>query len=216
MRIHKEGKRSIIISIITGVILIFIGQRVENIFITIGLYLLAIYIISIVVYFFRQPNRPYKTIAGEIYAPVDGKIVAIEKVHVQEFLNEERIQVSVFMSPTNVHINWSPISGVVTYFKYHPGKFLVAWHPKSSTLNERTTYVVKDEKGISILFRQIAGALARRIVHYKKEGDAICAGEEFGFIKFGSRVDVFLPIDAQIKVKINEKVEGRTSVIAQL
>jgi phosphatidylserine decarboxylase len=120
------------------------------------------------------------------------------------------------MSPFNVHINWSPIAGVVKYFKYHPGKFLVAWHPKSSTLNERTTYVVENKEGKSVLFRQIAGALARRIVHYKEEGNKVGACEEFGFIKFGSRVDVFIPVDSKVKVEIDQKVQGRLSVLAEM
>lgn len=217
MSLHKEGTVSIILALIAGSILVYLGSLFTSYFIVqLILDLGAIYIVWMVVYFFRVPNRRFNAIEGNVYSPVDGKVVAIEKVFVDEFLNEERIQISVFMSPFNVHINWSPISGVVKYFKYHPGKFLVAWHPKSSTLNERTTYVVENENGKSVLFRQIAGAMARRIVHYSKEGDSIGACEEFGFIKFGSRVDVFIPVDSKVKVKIDEKVSGRTSVLAEM
>jgi len=217
MRLHKEGTVSIILALIVGSILIYIGSLFSEYFIVqLILDLGAVYIIWMVVYFFRNPDRRFNAVDGNVYSPVDGKVVAIEKVFVDEYLNEERIQVSVFMSPFNVHINWTPIAGVVKYFKYHPGKFLVAWHPKSSTLNERTTYVVEHKNGKSVLFRQIAGALARRIVHYSKEGDTLTDCEEFGFIKFGSRVDVFLPLDSVVKVKIDEKVSGRTSVLAEL
>ncbi|MFT4752875.1 MAG: phosphatidylserine decarboxylase [Salibacteraceae bacterium] len=217
MRLHKEGTVSIILSLVVGGILVYLGTLFSSYFIIqLILDLGAVYIIWMVLYFFRQPNRPFQALEGNVYSPVDGKVVAIEKVFVDEYLNEERIQISVFMSPFNVHINWSPISGVVKYFKYHPGKFLVAWHPKSSTLNERTTYVVENANGKSVLFRQIAGALARRIVHYKEEGNKLAACEEFGFIKFGSRVDVFIPIDSKVMVEIDQKVQGRTSVLAKM
>lgn len=217
MRLHKEGTVSIILAIIVGSILVYLGSFFSEYFIVqLILDLGALYIVWMVVYFFRKPNRTFDGLEGNVYSPVDGKVVAIEKVFVDEFLNEERIQISVFMSPFNVHINWSPISGVVKYFKYHPGKFLVAWHPKSSTLNERTTYVVENKNGKSVLFRQIAGALARRIVHYKEEKDTVGACEEFGFIKFGSRVDVFVPLDSKINVEIDQKVLGRQSVLAEM
>tara|TARA_R110002050_G_scaffold200591_1_gene335512 strand:+ start:56324 stop:56977 length:654 start_codon:yes stop_codon:yes gene_type:complete len=217
MSLHKEGTVSIILAIIVGSILVYLGSLFSNYFIVqLILDLGAIYIVWMVLYFFRVPNRRFNAVEGNVYSPVDGKVVAIEKVFVDEFLKEERIQISVFMSPFNVHINWSPISGVVKYFKYHPGKFLVAWHPKSSTLNERTTYVVENENGKSVLFRQIAGAMARRIVHYSEVGDSIGACEEFGFIKFGSRVDVFIPVDSTVKVTIDQKVSGRTSVLAEM
>lgn len=217
MRLHKEGTVSIIIGLILGSILVYIGTIFSDYYIVrMILNLGAIYIVFMVLYFFREPVRAFNALDGMVYSPVDGKIVAIEKVFVDEFLNEERIQVSVFMSPYNVHINWAPIAGVVKYFKYHPGKFLVAWHPKSSTLNERTTYVVENDKGQSVLFRQIAGAMARRIVHYKNVGDQVTACEEFGFIKFGSRVDVFLPLDAKVTVTLDQKVQGRTSVLAEM
>lgn len=217
MRLHKEGTVSIILALIVGTSLIYLGSLLpEYLWAQIILDLGAIYIVWMVVYFFRVPNRPFEAVEGNVYSPVDGKVVAIEKVFVDEFLNEERIQISVFMSPFNVHINWSPISGVVKYFKYHPGKFLVAWHPKSSTLNERTTYVVENKSGKSVLFRQIAGALARRIVHYKDTSDSLEACEEFGFIKFGSRVDVFIPVDSEVLVNVEDKVSGRLSVLATM
>lgn len=217
MGLHKEGTVSIILAIIVGAILMYFGSLFSEYFLVqLILDLGALYIVWMVIYFFRKPNRPFNAVEGNVYSPVDGKVVAIERVHVDEYLNEERIQISVFMSPFNVHINWSPISGVVKYFKYHPGKFLVAWHPKSSTLNERTTYVVENSNGKSVLFRQIAGALARRIVHYKDTLDKVGACEEFGFIKFGSRVDVFIPVDSKVKVEIDQKVQGRTSILAEM
>jgi phosphatidylserine decarboxylase len=151
-----------------------------------------------------------------VLCPADGKVVVIEKTMEREYLKDVRIQVSVFMSPVNVHINRNPISGVVKYFKYNPGKYLVAWHPKSSTENERTTVVIENKSGVAILFRQIAGAMARRIVWYVKEGDVVDQGEQFGFIKFGSRVDVFLPLESEIKVGIGQVVKGGLTVLAEL
>lgn len=216
MGLHKEGTVSIILAFIVGTILFYLGSLFSDyFFVQLILDLGALYIVWMVLYFFRKPNRTFDAVEGNIYSPVDGKVVAIERVFEDEFLKEERIQISVFMSPFNVHINWSPISGIVKYFKYHPGKFLVAWHPKSSTLNERTTYVVENQNGKSVLFRQIAGALARRIVHYKDTNDQVGACEEFGFIKFGSRVDVFIPVDSKVKVEIDQKVQGRRSVLAE-
>jgi phosphatidylserine decarboxylase len=149
-----------------------------------------------------------------VLSPADGKIVAIEEVFEPEYFKEKRIQVSVFMSPNNVHVNWAPISGTVRFMKYHPGKYLVAWHPKSSTDNERTSIVIENHSGVEILLRQIAGALARRIVCYAREGNSIRQGDEFGFIKFGSRVDIFLPLNAEIEVSIGQKVSGKQTVIA--
>src|SRR5690606_23208551 len=148
--------------------------------------------------------------------PADGKVVVIEEAEETEYFKDKRIQVSIFMSPINVHINRNPLSGVVSFFKYHPGKFLVAWHPKSSTDNERTTVVVRNRNNVEVLFRQIAGALARRIVWYVKENDAVEQGEEFGFIKFGSRVDLFLPLGTKVNVNIGDKVVGGKTVIAEL
>jgi phosphatidylserine decarboxylase len=149
-----------------------------------------------------------------LLAPADGKVVVIEEVEETEYFKDKRIQVSIFMSPFNVHINRNPVSGVVKYAKYHPGLYLVAWHPKSSTENERTTIVYESKKGVQLLMRQIAGALARRIVYYVKEGDAVEQGSEMGFIKFGSRVDLFLPLGTKIDVKLNDVVKGGKTSIA--
>lgn len=177
--------------------------------------------ISIVVYilvlqFFRNP--PVQVDANDRYvlAPADGKVVVIEETDEVEYLKERRIQVSVFMSPINVHVNRMPVSGQISYFKYHPGKYLVAWHPKSSTENERTSIAVSMGNGTKIMFRQIAGALARRIKCYVHEGQTLKQGEEFGFIKFGSRVDLFLPLNAKIRVGINEKTKAGKTIIAEL
>ena len=151
-----------------------------------------------------------------IIAPADGKVVVIEEVEEPEYFKDKRIQVSIFMSPINVHANWFPVSGKVKYSKYHPGKYLVAWHPKSSTENERTTVVVESSKGIEVLFRQVAGALAKRIVNYAKEDAKCIQGEEFGFIKFGSRIDLYLPLGTKINVELNQKVTGKKSIIAEI
>ena len=166
--------------------------------------------------FFRIPRRSINTVDGEIVCPSDGKIVIIDKVHEPEFFKEERMQVSIFMSPLNVHAQWTPMSGIIRYAVYHAGKYLVAWHPKSSTQNERTTIVVENEKGVQVMFRQIAGAVARRIRYYVKAGDKVEAGENVGFIKFGSRIDLYLPLDADIKVELDQKVKGRETVLAVL
>lgn len=170
----------------------------------------------LVVQFFRVPKRTITSDENLVVCPADGKVVVIEETSETEYLKDKRIQVSIFMSPLNVHVNWYPISGVVKYFKYHKGKFLVAWHPKSSTDNERTTVVVENTNGVPVLFRQIAGAVARRIVCYSKEGSKVSQSTEFGFIKFGSRVDVFLPLGSDIKVNIDDKVVGSKTVLAVL
>ena len=166
--------------------------------------------------FFRRPNRVVVINDTTVICPADGKVVAIEEVEEAEYFQDKRIQISVFMSPFNVHMNWFPINGIVKYVKYHPGLFLVAWHPKSSTDNERTTLVVEAKNKQEILFRQIAGALARRIVFYCKEGDVAIGATDFGFIKFGSRVDILLPLDAKIEVEINQKVIGTQTTLASL
>lgn len=177
--------------------------------VTVLLYLL-------VLQFFRSPAKPISDEDTRVIAPADGKVVVIEKTRESEYLNEDRIQVSIFMSPLNVHVNRMPIKGLVEYFKYHAGKYLVAWHPKSSTENERTTMVVTSASGAKLLVRQIAGAVARRIKYYVQEGDMLRQGEEFGFIKFGSRVDVFLPLDAEVKVSIGQKTIGGITELARL
>jgi len=170
----------------------------------------------LVVQFFRVPKRTVTLDDNAVVCPADGKVVVIEETEESEYLKDKRIQVSIFMSPLNVHINWFPIAGLVSYSKYHAGKYLVAWHPKSSTENERTTVAVKHKSGTEILFRQIAGAVARRIICYAKQGDEARQSSEFGFIKFGSRVDVFLPLDAEVKVKLDQKVSGSQTVLAVL
>lgn len=168
----------------------------------------------LVLQFFRNPKRNTVLNSNHIIAPADGKVVVIEEVEEHEFFKDKRIQVSIFMSPLNVHVNRYPISGAVKYAKYHPGKFLVAWHPKSSIENERTTIVVENKTTGPILFRQVAGAVARRIVMYSKAEDKAVQGKDMGFIKFGSRIDLFLPLDAKINANINDVVKGGETVIA--
>ncbi|MEN8250608.1 MAG: phosphatidylserine decarboxylase family protein [Bacteroidota bacterium] len=177
--------------------------------ISIGFYL-------VVAQFFRVPNRAIPVNPTHILAPADGKVVVVERTMESEYFNEERIQISIFMSPLNVHNNRVPVSGVVESFKYHPGNYHVAWHPKSSTENERTTMVLSMADDVKILVRQIAGALARRIKWYVNEGDNVAQGQEFGFIKFGSRLDVFLPIDSKILVETGTKTKGGVTVLAEL
>ena len=178
--------------------------------------LVSVVLFVLVVQFFRIPTRLLTTGESQVIAPADGKVVVIEETEEGEYFKDRRRQISIFMSPLNVHVNRNPVTGTVRYFKYFPGKYLVAWHPKSSTENERTTVVVEVANGAQILFRQIAGAVARRIIWYVKEGQAVKQGEEFGFIKFGSRVDVFLPLDAKINVKIGDITKGGVTVIAEL
>ncbi len=174
-------------------------------------------IFLLILYFFRYPIRnPLSISDDKILAPADGKVVVIEEVDEEEILQRRCLQISIFMSPLNVHINWNPISGRIVYHKHHPGKYLVAWHPKSSTDNERTTLVYALHNGTQILVRQVAGAMARRIVNYLKEGDEVMQGDEMGFIKFGSRVDVLLPIEAQVAVKLQQNVRGNQTILASL
>jgi phosphatidylserine decarboxylase len=217
MTFHKEGIPSLFIAILFAVIvnaLTFVFFNDYQIVKIIG-YTLSALVLIIIIQFFRSPKRNWVQRDGDIISPADGTVVVIEEVEETEYFNEKRLQVSVFMSPVNVHINRYPISGNLKYYKYHPGLFLVAWHPKSSTENERTTAVVEDKKGRTVLFRQIAGALARRIVFFDKEGHAAEQNEECGFIKFGSRVDLLLPLDVKLNVKLNEKVKGGITTIAQ-
>ncbi len=170
----------------------------------------------LIIQFFRNPRRDTQLNDAHIVAPVDGKVVVIEEVYEKEYFKDQRLMVSVFMSPINVHVTRHPVSGTVRYSKYHPGKYLVAWHPKASEENERTTVVVENEVAGEILYRQIAGALAKRIVNYAKVGDEVVQGSDSGFIKFGSRVDVFLPLGTPLEVKLNQKVKGGLSVIAKI
>jgi len=218
MTIHKEGYTSIalcilFIFVLNAVIQFYLPQAIVLKWVA---YILSFVLFVIIVQFFRSPSISISTDETQVLCPADGKVVVIEETEETEFLKDKRIQLSVFMSPVNVHINRNPISGVITYFKYNPGKYLVAWHPKSSTENERTTIVTQNSAGVPVLFRQIAGALARRIVWYIKEGDTVKQGEQFGFIKFGSRVDVFLPLGSEIRVEIGQKVKGGQTVLAIL
>ena len=213
--IHKEGYPTIIVTVVFAAIII-LGARhfSENPALHFLVYGISAFLLITALQFFRNPGRTTVTHTDHVIAPADGKVVVIEEVQESEYFNDKRIQVSIFMSPINVHVNRFPISGIVKYVKYHAGLYLVAWHPKSSTDNERTTLVVEHSSGKSVLFRQIAGALARRIVYYCKEGDTASQGHQFGFIKFGSRVDVLLPIGTEINVQLNEKVVGGETVIA--
>jgi phosphatidylserine decarboxylase len=218
MHYHKEGFRIILISallVLTADALIYLymgNYPVLRAVLGIGLVVLLVIIIQ----FFRVPHRNVVLNDELALAGADGKIVVIEEVFESEYFNDKRIQVSIFMSPLNVHVNYYSIKGVITYFKYHAGKHLVAWHPKSSTLNERSTFVVKHPDGFEILERQIAGAMARRIICYAKQGEKINQAQEVGFIKFGSRVDLFLPLNSEVLVALNQKVKGQITPIAKI
>lgn len=219
MTIHKEGYATILVSATTLTLLNFLANYLffENYpLIQLIILIVSLFLFFIVLQFFRSPTRKITINEKCILAPADGKIVVIEQTDEPEVLKEKRIQVSIFMSPINVHVNRYPVSGEVVFSKYHPGLYLVAWHPKSSTENERTTVVIQTSSRVKILMRQIAGALARRIVCYPQEGWMVRQGDEMGFIKFGSRVDLFLPLNATIKVDINQKVKGGQTVIAEL
>ena len=216
MTIHKEGH-----TILFGTLVVLALLNVAITYflpdykiVQTGFIIVSIILYLIVLQFFRSPTRHTNINPLHVIAPVDGKVVVIEEVEETEYLKTRCIQVSIFMSPINVHVNRNPVAGVVEFFKYHPGKFLVAWHPKSSTENERTTVVVRRENGVKVLFRQIAGALAKRIVWYVKEGDRVQQGGEFGFIKFGSRVDIYLPLGTKIDCKLNDVTTGGETVIA--
>lgn len=212
---HKEGHKIILITFSLIVILILLLDYFSIEYkILIRLFLIGQLII--VLQFFRNPKRITSFGNNHVVSPVDGKVVVIEEVYEPEYFKDMRIQVSIFMSPINVHVTRYPVSGEVLFSKYHPGKYLVAWHPKSSTENERTTIVVKNESSVEVLYRQIAGALARRIVNYAKTTSTVQQGEDAGFIKFGSRVDLFLPLNTKINVKINQKVKGAEDIIAVL
>jgi phosphatidylserine decarboxylase len=218
MTFHKEGYTSLALCILV----IFLANAVVEFYFAEAtilkwfVYILSALLFIIIVQFFRNPHFDIVKDDKVVLCPADGKVVVIEEATETEFLKDKRIQVSVFMSPVNVHVNRNPISGVVKYFKYHPGKYLVAWHPKSSTENERTTVVTENSAGTQVLFRQIAGALARRIVWYVKEGDTVEQGDQFGFIKFGSRVDLYLPLGTKINVEIGQVVKGGRTVLAVL
>ena len=217
MTIHKEGYSTLIIVTLFLVVLDIISdQYLGNYPVVQGAILVAsIALFLIVLQFFRHPTRKILRNDRQVFAPADGKVVVIEETDETEVLKDRRIQISIFMSPVNVHVNRYPVSGQVTYCRYHPGLYLVAWHPKSSTENERTTVVIETSTKVPVLMRQIAGALARRIVCYPKKDWIVKQGEEMGFIKFGSRVDIFLPVGTKISVELNQKVVGGKTVLAE-
>ncbi len=220
MSIHREGYLIILIGLLSVA-----AMQVGNYFLYsftgwLWLYLLLslglLVLLYLIVQFFRIPKRTCTFEELDIMCPADGEVVVIEEVEETEYFKDKRIQISIFMSPLNVHANYNPISGIIKYVKYHPGLFLVAWHPKSSTENERSTFVTEHANGKEILFRQVAGAVARRICYYVKENQSVTTGEEFGFIKFGSRIDLFLPLDSKINVKIGDVVKGKLTKIGEL
>ncbi len=214
--IHREGYKLItgffILLVLLNGIIIYLGPPVWLVYI---LAILSLGFWILIIQFFRNPKRNTPVTPKYIIAPADGKVVVIEETEEPEYFKDKRKQVSIFMSPLNVHVNRFPVGGTVKYVKYHPGLYLVAWHPKSSTENERTTIVVKTDNNEEVLFRQIAGAVARRIRYYCKEGDDAEQGGEMGFIKFGSRVDIFLPLTAKVNSKLNDVVVGGETLIAE-
>lgn len=220
MKLHREGYLIIIISLLllSGIQLanyllyVWAGWLWLFIILTIGVLVMSFLIIQ----FFRIPNRICEFEENSIVCPADGKVVAIEEIKENEYFQDQRIQISIFMSPLNVHANYNPISGIVKYVKYHPGRFLVAWHPKSSVDNERTTIVTEHKNGKELMYRQIAGAVARRICYYVHRTQKVKAGEEFGFIKFGSRVDIILPLGSTVNVRIGDKVKSRLTKLGDI
>jgi len=213
---HKEGYKIILASFFLTTLIVILTEQITNSYLRNGIQIIILIKFILILQFFRNPKRKTKINKENIISSVDGKVVIIKKVFEKEYFKDERIQVSVFMSPLNVHVTRHPISGLVKFSKYHPGKYLVAWLPKSSELNERTTIVVNNEVFGDVMFRQIAGALARRIVNYSKEGLNVVQGADAGFIKFGSRVDLFLPTDIKVKVQEGDKVKGGIDVIATI
>jgi phosphatidylserine decarboxylase len=214
-RIHNEGRTILVVAaLLLFALNIVVAQFLSILFWPVLVLSVGFYIL--VLQFFRNPVREIPVADNHlVYAPADGRVCVIEEVFEAEYFKEKRLQISIFMSPLNVHVNRNPVSGVVNYFRYHPGKYLVAWHPKSSTENERTTVVYDFGQG-EILMRQIAGAVAKRIKWYIGEGDTVKQGGEMGFIKFGSRVDLYLPLDAKVNVVIDQQVKGNLTVIAEL
>lgn len=215
MTLHREGTPTILLAIAFAAFASYAALRWLPMVAAAPVIALAAGVLVIVLWFFRVPKRTPTMGDGLFVSPCDGKVVVIEEVHEPEYFKDRRRQVSIFMSPVNVHVNWNPIAGTIAYTRYHAGKYLVAWHPKSSTENERSTVVIKGTKA-EVLVRQIAGALARRIVTYSKQGEAARQGAELGFIKFGSRVDLFLPLEAKVEVAIGATVQGSTTVIARM
>jgi phosphatidylserine decarboxylase len=216
MRIHKEGYKTLGYSFVAILALsITLFLFCGCVFFKWGVLAFSILLYLFLLYFFRFPERKLDPDAGVVYAPADGKVVVIEETEEKEYFKARRLQVSIFMSPFNVHSNRYPVSGKIKYVKYHPGKYMVAWHPKSSELNERSTVVIETAAGKEILIRQIAGAVARRIVTYPKVNEHVTQGDELGFIKFGSRVDIFLPLGTEVEVSMNKQVRANRDVIAR-
>lgn len=213
---HKEGNTIILATLVLCIASVLtVDQFVTTPWLRYALMGGFLVLLILILQFFRNPKRNFTADPTAVFSPVDGKVVVIEEVEEPEYFQGKRRQVSVFMSPLNVHVTRYPVGGEVVYSKYHPGKYLVAWHPKASEENERTTVVVKSEKFGDVLYRQIAGALAKRIVNYAKEGESADQTADSGFIKFGSRVDVFLPLDAKIEVSLNQKVKGGITLLAR-
>lgn len=213
---HKEGFKIIIFTLFIVVgLAVVVNNFIETPNIRRGVLLLLLVFLVLILQFFRNPKRNFLINPNHVLSPVDGKIVVIEEVYESEYFKDKRLQISVFMSPINVHVTRHPVGGKVVFSKYHPGKYLVAWHPKASEENERTTVVVNNEVFGDVLYRQIAGALAKRIVNYANVNDEVIQGEDSGFIKFGSRVDVFLPLDAKINITLQQKVKGGVTVLAE-
>jgi phosphatidylserine decarboxylase len=216
IRFHKEGYRIILTALIISVIGVICTEKlIEISWLVKPIQIVIIGFLVIILQFFRNPKRSAPLNSDIIIAPVDGKVVVIEEVEEPEYFKGKRLQVSIFMSPINVHVTRYAMSGDIKYSKYHPGKYLVAWHPKASTENERTTVVIHNKTFGDVLYRQIAGALAKRIVNYAKKGDEVIQGTDAGFIKFGSRVDLFLPLGTKLKVSLGDKVKGGIQAIAE-
>jgi phosphatidylserine decarboxylase len=212
---HKEGTPSILLGIfVTAIVLLVSDNLIDTNWIKLTIQLITLLFLIIILQFFRNPKRTFILNENQILSPVDGKVVVIEEVYEAEYFKDKRLQVSIFMSPINVHVTRYPMGGKINFSKYHPGKFLVAWHPKASEENERTTIVVENKSFGEVLYRQIAGALAKRIVNYAEEGMQVIQGTDAGFIKFGSRVDLFLPLGTPINVVLNQKAIGGKTIIA--
>jgi phosphatidylserine decarboxylase len=212
---HKEGAQSILFgTVFTAVVLLLTDKFIDTYWIKLAVEIVTFLFLIIILQFFRNPKRNFIKNENQILSPVDGKVVVIEEVFESEYFKDKRLQVSIFMSPINVHVTRYGLGGIVKFSKYHPGKFLVAWHPKASEENERTTIVIENKTFGEVLYRQIAGALARRIVNYAEEGMQVIQGEDAGFIKFGSRVDLFLPLGTPINVVLNQKAIGGKTIIA--
>ena len=213
---HKEGYKIIIVTFIIVAAIVLSADQVDTAWIKYTLQGIAVIVLILILQFFRNPKRVTTKDDAQVIAPVDGKVVVIEEVFEKEYFKDKRLQVSIFMSPINVHITRYAIGGLVKYSKYHPGKYLVAWHPKASEENERTSIVVENPTYGSILYRQVAGAMAKRIVNYAEVGMEVVQGEDAGFIKFGSRVDLYLPLDTKLNIKLNQKVKGGVDIIAAI